>query len=226
MLAVLLLATSLSPIEIVQNAVSLSEKAEAQRNNYAYTLEDISRSGGDQKSKTFEVTFREGKQFRKLIRRDGIPVETEAKAHNSKHDERRREMLREFLNALDFTMATDEYVNGYDCWVLLAKPKIGYKPPSFRTAFLTQMEARVWIAKKSNRMVKMDAVTIGPVSFGGFLAKLDPGTRVYLEQKPLDSEVWMPTRFKLTYNGRVLFKGLQGEIEQIFTNYRRITPTI
>jgi hypothetical protein len=88
------------------------------------------------------------------------------------------------------------------------------------------MEGKVWIAKDSNRMVKLDAVTIGPVSFGGFLAKLGEGTRVHVEQRRFDDGVWLPTRFKLIYNGRVLFKGLNGEIEQIYRNYKRINPAI
>jgi hypothetical protein len=222
-LAVLLFASSVSPLDIVRTAVELSEKTESQRRNYSLTQEHITRSGGKTSAKTYEVTFREGKQFRRLVARDGKPVESALELYTSKNEERRREMLREFTKALDFTMAPDEQVDGHDCWVLVAKPKPGYKAPSFRTAFLMQMEGKVWIAKQSNRMVKLDAVTIGPVSFGGFLAKLGPGTRVHVEQQLLADGVWLPTRFKLTYNGRVLFKGVDGEVEQLYRNYKRIS---
>jgi hypothetical protein len=221
--AVLLLAAALTPLDIVTEAVNLSEKSDYLRRNYTLTLEDISRSGDKTKSKTFEVTYRGSKQYRKLIRRDGKPVDSEPEPYTSKHDERRREMFQEFAKALDFTMAPDEKLEGYDCWVLLAKPKPGYKPASYRTAFLTQMEAKVWIAKKFNRMVKLDAVTVGPISFGGFLAKLDPGTKIEVEQIRLEDDLWLPRRFKLSYNGRLLFKTLIGEIEQLYTNYKRIS---
>jgi hypothetical protein len=86
------------------------------------------------------------------------------------------------------------------------------------------MEGKVWISKKFNRMVKLDAVTIGPVSFGGFLAKLEPGSRVEVEQVRLQDDLWLPRRFKLTYSGRLLFKGLRGELEQLYMNYKRVSP--
>jgi hypothetical protein len=223
-IAVLLFAAALTPLDIVQNAVELSEKADHLRRHYTLILEDISRSEDKTRSKTFEITYREAKQYRKLVRRDGKAVDSDPEPYTSKHDERRREMFREFAKALDFTMARDETVDGYDCWVLLAKPKPGYKPASFRTSFLTQMEGKVWISKKFNRMVKLDAVTIGPVSFGGFLAKLEPGSRVEVEQVRLQDDLWLPRRFKLTYSGRLLFKGLRGELEQLYMNYKRVSP--
>jgi hypothetical protein len=37
--------------------------------------------------------------------------------------------------------------------------------------------------------------------------------------------VWLPSRLKMTYDGRVLFKTIKGEIEQLSSNFRRINPT-
>ncbi len=119
-------------------------------------------------------------------------------------------MFREFAKALDFTMAPDETVDGYDCWVLLAKPKPGYKPASFRTSFLTQMEGKVWISKKFSRMVKLDAVTIGPVSFGGFLAKLEPGSRVEVEQITAPGRFLASAPLQTNLQRPALVQGIQG----------------
>jgi hypothetical protein len=226
MVAVLLLATALNPSEIVRSAVEQSERVDHLRGNYSLTQKEISRSDGETKTKTYEVTYRDGKQYRKLIERDGKLVDSKPEHHSSKNEERRRELFREFTKALDFTMAPDEELNGYECWVLLAKPKPGYKPSSYRTVLLTQMEGKVWIAKKFNRVVRLDAVTIGPVSFGGFLAKLAPGTQLHIEQIRVDDDVWLPKRFKMSYSGRFLFKSLNGEVEQLYTNYQRITAAI
>jgi hypothetical protein len=223
-LAVLLLAAVLSPVEIIRAAVELTEKTDHLRQQYALTQENIQRSGGKTVRKTYEVTFQDGRPYRKLIRRDGQPVDAKPEAYATS-EERRLELLRELPKAMDYTLEGEETMDGYDCWVLFAKPKPGYKPPSFHTLFLTQMEARVWISKKHSRMVRLDAQTVGPVSFGGFLAKLGPGTRIELQQVRVAEQVWLPSRFKMTYNGRVLFKSLSGEIEQLSSNFRKVSPS-
>jgi hypothetical protein len=134
-------------------------------------------------------------------------------------------MLRELPKALVYVHAGTEVIDGDECWVLSATPKPGYDPPSMSTKFLTQMHAKVWISKKNHRMLKLDAVSVGPVSLGGFLAKFEKGTRIYLEQVKVDENVWLPSRFKMTYDGRVLLKTIKGEIEQLSSNFRRISPT-
>jgi len=222
--AVLLLAAALSPIEIIRAAVELTEKTDHLRREYSLTQENIQRSGGKTTYKTYEITFQDGKAYRKLIRRDGQPVEAKPETYAAS-EERRMELLRELPKAMDYTLSGEAVVHGYDCWVLLAKPKPGYKPPSFSTSFLTQMEAKVWITKDHSRMVRLDAQTIGPVTFGGFLAKVGPGTRIELEQVRVTDEVWLPSRFKMTYNGRVLFKTFSGDIEQLSSNFRKISPS-
>jgi hypothetical protein len=220
-LAVLLLATAL---DIVTAAVDQSIKSDHLRQNYSMTQETVSRSAAKQTVKVYEMTYRNGKPVRKLIRENGQPV-TDSEFESYKSNEPRRvEMLRELPKALDYKMVGEERVNGSDCWVLYATPKPGYKPPAMRMAFLTQMEAKVWISKEHSRMLRLDAKTVGPVTFGGFLAKLEPGTRIQLEQSRVDEGVWLPTRFRMTYDGRFLFKSFKGEVEQVSSNFKRINP--
>jgi hypothetical protein len=214
-----------NPLEIVQTAVSLSEKTDRLRQNYSMTQETISRSGGKESRKTYEMTFKDGKPYRTLVLRDGQPVHGSKPEVYKSSEERRFEMLRELPKAMIYTHAGVETVDNEECWVLTAKPKPGYDPPSMSTKFLTQMNAKVWISKKDHRMLKVDAVSFGPVNFGGFLAKLLAGTRIYLEQVKVDDNVWLPSRFKMTYDGRVLFKSFKGEIEQLSSNFRRIDGT-
>jgi hypothetical protein len=221
-LALLLFAAA--PIDIIREAVELSDKTDHLRRNYAMTQETIQRAGNKTSRKTYEMTYRDGKPYRQLVLRDGKPVESKPEAYNP-NEERRREMFRELPKAMDYSFAPDETVDGHECWVLLAKPRPGYKPPSHRTSFLPHMEAKVWITKKHKRMVRLEAHTIGPVSFGGFLVRLSPGTRIELEQVRVDEDVWLPSRFKMIYDGRILFKSFSGELEQLSTNFRKISPS-
>ena len=228
MFAVLLFAAAVAdptPLDIIKSAVEVSAKTDGLRQNYSMTQETINRSPGRESRKTYEMTFKNGKPYRRLVLKDGAPVNGKSEIYTSS-EERRFEMLRELPKALDYTHAGSEVVDGDDCWVLNAIPKPGYDPPSMSTKFLTQMHAKVWISKKHHRMLKLDAVSVGPVSLGGFLAKFEKGTRIYLEQVKVDDNVWLPSRFKMTYDGRVLFKTIKGEIEQLSSNFRRINPAI
>jgi len=224
-IAILLLAASLTPLEIIQSAVDLSERTDHFRRNYAVKQENIQRSGDKTTTKIYELTFDKGIPYRRLIQLDGKPVNEKRETYGATSDEHRLEMLREMPKAYDYSFGPEEQIDGYDCWVLIAKPKPGYKPSSMRTSFLVQMEAKVWIAKKYNRLVRLDAVTVGPVSFGWFLAKVAAGTRVYLEQAHIEDDVWLPKRFKMTYNARVLFRSVKGEVEHVQSDFRRISPS-
>ena len=187
------------------------------------TQETINRSPGKETRKTYEMMFRNGKPYRKMVLKDGQPFAGKEEIYTSS-ESRRFEMLRELPKALEYTHAGVETFGGEECWVLSAKPRPGYDPPSMSTKFLTQMHAKVWISKKHHRMLKLDAVSVGPVTLGGFLAKFEKGTRIYLEQVKVDENVWLPSKFKMTYDGRVLLKTVKGEIEQLSSNFRRINP--
>jgi len=223
-LAIILFAAfSTNPVDIVRTAVELSQKTDDLRQRYSFTQETVQRSPGKTSSKTYEITFSEGKQYKKLIRHDGKAVEEKAEL-NDRGDKQRDEMLGELTKAFEYTLAHDEVIDGFPCWQLHVKPKAGYKPPSFRLSFLTQMEGKVWISKDHNRLVRLDAKTTGPGSFGWGLLKLAPGTQIYLEQSRIDGDVWMPRKLKISYEARVIFKSTKGEIETTSWDFKRVNP--
>lgn len=222
--AAILLFASLNPVDIVQAAVELSQKAEIFRTRYSFTQETIERSGEKTTTNVYEISFDNGKQYRRLTHRNGKPVEEKAEPY-SRGEKNRQEMLGELTKAFDYTFGPEETVDGYDCWQLIAKPKPGYDPPSMRMSFLKYMEGKVWIAKTYKRLVRVDAQTTGPVSFGWVLLKVAPGTRIYMEQARIDDDVWLPRRFKMIYDARVLFKNVKGQIETTSTNFRRTAPS-
>ena len=203
-------------------------------------------------AETFEVVPVEGEPLQRLIRRNGQPLSPdEARKAQEKFDEavreretetaerrrkrlakyeekldERREMLDELPSAFTFVIEGEEAVDGYPAWRIQAKPRPGYQPKSMRSSVLTRMEGRFWISKEHNRLLKVDAVTTGPVSFGWVLAKLAPGTRISMEQMKLTDDVWVLKRFKMTYDVRIaLVKQARGETEQIMWDFRRVgTP--
>jgi hypothetical protein len=199
-------------------------------------------------TETFEVHPVGGEPVQKLIQRNGKPLsESEAREQEDKFNRivgerknetpqqrsrrlkrreekwnQRREMLRELPDAFVFQIMDEEVLDGHDAWRIRATPRPGYEPRSARSAILTKMEGQFWISKKHNRLIKVDAVTTDNVSFGWFLARVGPGTRITFEQMKLPHDVWVLRRFKMAYNVRIAFvKHARGETEQIMWNFNR-----
>jgi hypothetical protein len=203
------------------------------------------------KTETFEVHPVAGEPVQKLIQRNGKPLpESEAREQEDKFNfivrerknetpqqrsrrlkkneeklNQRREMLKELPDAFVFQIMGEEVMDGHEAWRIRATPRPGYKPRSTRGVILTKMEGQFWISKKHNRLIKVDAVTTDSVSFGWFLARVSPGTRITLEQMKLPDDVWVLRRFRMAYDVRIaLVKHARGETEQIMSDFKRTSP--
>jgi hypothetical protein len=116
--AVLLFAAAIvSPLDIIKTAVELSAKTDRLRQNYSMTQETINRSPGKESRKTYEMTFKNGKPYRKMVLKDGEHVDGRMEVYTSS-EERRFEMLRELPKALVYVHAGTEVIDGDECWVL------------------------------------------------------------------------------------------------------------
>lgn len=209
-------------------------------------------SGGAQKSiesKTWDTTFLYGRPFRRLVEKDGKPLppdqqkkeqerfdrevakrERESdkdRAHAVAEQEKRRREGRKFLQEIadvyDFRILGEEQVSGRDAWVIGAEPKRDYKPTSSDAKNLMKMHGKVWIEKDGYHWVKAEAEVIDTLSWGLFLARMSPGTRLEFEQERVNDEVWLPRRMLIRLNARLMFKKFDAEYESDWSNYRKFT---
>ena len=181
-------------------------------------------------SQTYQVFVIEGSQYNKLIALNDHPLSPEQSAkeeqklkdeirkrkneapaeRNKRVQDYRRErnqdhaMMLEMMNAFVFTPAGEESVRGRATYVLDATPKPGYTPKNRDTKVLTGMKGRLYVDKATFQWVKVQAEVTNPVSFYGFLAKVEPGTRFFLEQAPVSSRLWFPIHFRQEVNATAL----------------------
>ena len=73
-------------------------------------------------------------------------------------------------------------------------PKPGYRAKSRDGAVLAKIRGKIWISKSGYQWVKLEAQTTATVSFGLFLARLNPGARLVMEQTRVNDEIWLPKR--------------------------------
>ena len=134
-------------------------------------------------------------------------------------------MMEQLVDAFNFKLLGEQKLDGFDVYVLSAKPRPGYQPPNIETKALTGMRGKLWIDKKTFQWVKVTAEVVHPVTIEGFLATIEPGTRFELEKMPVADGVWLPKHFAMRSRARILFffPRKQQEDETYF-DYQRLTP--
>jgi len=136
-----------------------------------------------------------------------------------RHD---REFLLEIPDAYDFHLEADQTLDGQPVWVVDGVPKPGYRARSRDAKALLKIRGRLWIEKSGFQWVRIEAETTAPISFGLFLARLDPGAKLVFEQTRVNDEVWLPKREFLSGSGRIgVVKKLREDQEITWTNYRK-----
>ena len=106
---------------------------------------------------------------------------------------RNRLLLEQLPSAFDFTSEGTQTSEGFDAYVIRATPKREYRPTSDEAEVLTGMEGRLWIEQHSFQWIKVEATVVHRVSIEALVASVEPGTRFFLEQRPVAGGVWLPS---------------------------------
>ena len=199
-------------------------------------------------SDTYDVVILYGRPYERLIERDGKPLSgkqaqkeqeqldrtlverrQESEDQNNRrrreydeHRRKQREFLKELPDAFVFRLAGEDFVDGHTAWIIAFEPKPGYHPHDRVTGFLPKLRGRVWVDKAGAHWVKLEAETTGIISFGLFLARLDPGARISFEQKRVNREVWLPAHASFQVEARLaLVKKTRATVDITYKQYRK-----
>jgi hypothetical protein len=232
---------------IIQQSVTANQRDWTAAAEYSYS-ETVKTAKG---TKTWQVTILYGSPYRKLNRENGAPLSAaeqkneDAKfqkavgARRSESDQeaarrvaeyekdRRRDhrLMEELTRAFTFQLTGKGQVAGRSVYILRATPRKGYQPTDRETRVLTGMRGTLWIDQQSFQWVKVQADVISPVTIGGFLATVEPGTRFELEKMPVADGIWLPKHFSVRSHAKVLlvFHHQTGEDDTWF-DYKK-TPS-
>jgi hypothetical protein len=82
----------------------------------------------------------------------------------------------------------------------------------------------MWIDKATYQWAKVEAETTGIISWGVFLARLNPGAHLTFEQMPVTDDLWLPKRLVMGGSGRLgLVKKLAQDEEIQWSNYKKFS---
>jgi hypothetical protein len=199
-------------------------------------------------TKDYDVTILEGSPYTRLVRRDGkpLPPEEERKEQEKldrsiadrknespaeraarledwkKREERRRAPLREIPEAFNLRLAGEERMEGRDVYVIDATPRPGYRGKDRISRNFPKLKGRLWIDRETYEWVKVEAEVLDTVTYGFILVRVQPGTKLTIEQSRINGEIWLPKRFEA--NGVVrlgLIRKLRLQYLMDFLNYRK-----
>jgi len=199
-------------------------------------------------SKTYEIMILAGEHAEKLIAMDDKPLsEKDAKkedekiqklvskgekesendrkkrlAKAEKEREEERQFVREVADAYQFHLRGMEDVNGRPSYVIDADPLPGYKPRLKDAKILPKVRMRLWIDKVEQQWVKLDIECIDTFSIGLFLARVNKGSTIHVEQTRVNDEVWLPRYLNLKVDAKIaLLKNFDAEYDVTFRDYQK-----
>jgi hypothetical protein len=229
--------------KIVERSVEVLTRDWAAQPRFDCSERDKDKNG----IRTYEDIMLDGSQYQKLIALNDKPLDalqqseqqrkfqeaTAKRRSESKSQKRRRiakyeadrkrqaELITELTKAFAFTLAGTDKLGGRDVYLLNAEPRKGYRPPNSEARVLTGMRGKLWIERNSFQWVKVEAEVVHPVHIGGFIARVETGTRLELEKIPVSRDIWLPSHLAVKSRSKVVFFfNHQTDEDDTYFNYR------
>jgi hypothetical protein len=238
-------AKPLDEREIVSLSIAATERSWEARNHYSYLERDEDRridSLGHVKSEDISVSrmvFVNDVRFEQLVEHNGqLPSAEEARKRTAdfdrlkfespaqktarlEKDQETRSFLHDVLDAFDFHLLGEETIGGRAAYILRAAPRPGYRPRGKYGKMFSKVEGRLWIDEQDFGWVKVDGRVTQSFSMGLFVARVQAGSHIVLEQTCVGDAVWVPERLEVRASARIFFvKSLDIQRILTFSEYR------
>jgi hypothetical protein len=239
---------------IMERSSKVAENNWKEAPNYSFIRADVkTKRNSEPTRKSYEVLMIDGSPYSKVIAEDGTPLtgarlaeeerklqlEMTRRSRESSSERQRRiskyvadrnrdhALLSELADAFDYTIVSEETIDGHNVWVLEGTPKPGYVPRNAETKVLANMNVKFWIDKPTYQWLRVEAQVMKTVSLYGALAKVGPGTQFMLEQQPISPKIWLPKHFNVTVKAAALgFINENSSSDETYRNYRPMGPVI
>jgi hypothetical protein len=240
------LVSVLDARQIVAPSLTATERSWEARDHYTYLERNEDRrldSLGQVKSENVDVTrmiLVNGARFEQLMEHNGelpsareqkkldqdlekLKHETPAeKTERLRKDQENRSFLRDVLEAFDFHLIGEEVLGGRPAYVLQATPHPGYHARGKYGKIFSNVEGRLWVDKQDFGWIKVDGQVTQSFSMGLFVARVQRGSHIILEQTNVGDAVWVPKRLEVRASARILFlKSLDIERILTYSEYRQ-----
>lgn len=234
--------------QIMNLSVAATERSWKARDRCTYMERDEDRrlnSLGQVKSENTDLTriiLVNGARFGQLVEHNGHAPSTDERRKSDedldklkhetpmertirlRNEEANISFLSDVLDAFDFQLIGEVMVQDSPAYVLQARPHPGYRAKGKYGKMFSKMEGRLWVDKETFGWIRVDGQVTQAFSMGLFVARVQRGSHILLEETCVGHDVWVPNRIEIRASARILFlKSL--EIDRILTysDYDRVT---
>jgi hypothetical protein len=231
--------------QIVAQSIAAAERSWQARGRYTFMERDDDRrldARGQIKSENIDVTrmiLVNGIRFEQLMEHNGqLPTAEEQKKSDKdleklKHetpdeesarlrkDQENRSYLHDLLEAFDFQLIGEDNMGGRPAYVLQARPHPGYHAHGRYGKLFSRVQGKLWVDKQDFGWVKVDGEVTESFSMGLFVARVQRGSHIILDQTCVGDAVWVPKRLELRASATILFlKSLDLDRILTYSDYR------
>ena len=231
--------------QIIGSFVSATERNWQAQDRYTHMERDENLrldSAGRVKSRDVDVSrviLVNGAPFEQFLEHNGRPLSAEEETQQQQKIEKQkretpedrearlakerenRSLIGELPAAFAFQVIGEDVVNGRPAYVLQATPRAGYQPHGKYGRIFSNVEGRLWVDKQDLGWVKIEGQVIQPFSLGVFLARVQRGSHIAMEQTRLADGIWMPERIEVLAAAKLLFvRGLVIDRVLTYSDYR------
>ena len=238
-------ASVLDARQVVSLSIAATERSWQARDHYTYMERDEDRrldSLGNVKSENVDVTrtiLVNGAHFEQLMEHNGkLPSAKEQRKNDEdldklkhetaderaarlRNDQENRSFLSDLLEAFDFHLIGEETVGGRSAYVLQATPHPGYRTHGKYGKMFSKVEGKLWVDKQDFGWIKVDGEVTQSFSMGLFVARVQRGSHIIMEQTCVGNAVWVPRHLEMRASARILFlKSLDIQRILTYSDYR------
>jgi hypothetical protein len=136
--------------------------------------------------------------------------------------------ISDFLRTAELVSPRRERLRDRETIVFDFRPRPGYKPRNDIESIIQKLTGIIWIDPLEKQVVRLEArLTDSYKVGGGLLASVRPGTAFIFEQKRMEDGVWLPVFTQVNISAKILiFKGMELNITQEFSNYKRFKSNV
>jgi hypothetical protein len=137
----------------------------------------------------------------------------------------RADMVSAIGKAFIFRWAGRAVVNGRPIVKLTFTPDPTYRSSARYAVLYAHSRGTAWVDESSAQLIRADAELTDDVSWGaGLIAKLYRGGQFTFEQREVEPNLWMPSRYAYDFDGRKFLFSLSVHERMEYSEYLRIGP--
>jgi hypothetical protein len=121
------------------------------------------------------------------------------------------------LEAFDFYLIGEEVVDGRLAYVLQATARPGCRVHGKYGKMLSKAGGKLWVDKQGFGWVKVDGQVTQSFTMGLFVARVQRGSHIILEETCVGDGIWVPRRLEVRASARIFLVKSLG-IDRILTH--------